>query len=197
MGTIEYIRQYKYMTISKSNMKDLLRRKTSLTEEIETALNEQIMREAHSSAIYLAMGSWCDQHGFEHSADFFYKQSEEERGHMMKLFKYILDMGGNAISPEVTNIQQDYDSFRAVFETALEQEIAITQSINRIVGRCHQVQDFTTVAFMQWFLKEQIEEEFIARRALELFDTIGEEGVGRYMIDKNITKISYDSSAGE
>ena len=74
MGTIEYIRQYKYRTISKSNMKDLLRRKTSLTEEIETALNEQIMREAHSSAVYLAMGSWCDQHGFEHKDECYLEQ---------------------------------------------------------------------------------------------------------------------------
>ncbi|AHM63448.1 ferritin [Flammeovirgaceae bacterium 311] len=175
-------------------MKDLLRRKTSLTEEIETALNEQIKREAHSSAVYLAMGSWCDQHGFDNSANFFYKQSSEERGHMMRIFKYILDVGGNAVSPEISGIQQDYDSFRSVFEHALEQEIAITQSINRIVAKCYQMQDFTTVTFLQWFLEEQIEEEYIARRALELFDTIGEEGVGRYMIDKQIPKISYDKN---
>jgi ferritin len=178
-------------------MKDLLRLRTSLSEEIETALNEQIKREAHSSAVYLAMGSWCDRHGFDNSANFFYKQSDEERGHMKKIFKYVLDLGGQAISPEITNIQQDYDSFRAVFEQALEQEIAITQSINRIVAKCHQVQDFTTVAFLQWFLTEQVEEEYIARRALELFEVIGEEGVGQYMIDKQIAKIGYDGDAGE
>ena len=45
--------------------------------------------------------------------------------------------------------------------------------------------------FLQWFLQEQIEEEFIARRALELFDVIGEEGVGLYMIDKKIPEIKY------
>lgn len=178
-------------------MKDLLRRKTSLTEEIELALNEQIKREAHSSAVYLAMGSWCDQHGFECSANFFYTQAEEERGHMLKIFKYVLDLGGNAVSPEVTGVPQDFDSFRGVFEQTLEQEIAITQSINRIVGKCYQLQDFTTAGFLQWFLQEQIEEEYIARRALELFDTIGEDGVGRYMIDKNIAKISYDQGPAE
>ncbi|EMR03662.1 ferritin [Cesiribacter andamanensis] len=178
-------------------MKDLLRLRTSLSEEIETALNEQIKREAHSSAIYLAMGSWCDRHGFDNSATFFYKQSDEERSHMLRIFKYVTDLGGHALSPEVTNIQQEYDSFRAVFEQALEQEIAITQSINRIVGKCHQVQDYTTVTFLQWFLKEQIEEEYIARRALELFEVIGEEGVGQYMIDKQIAKLSYDGDVAE
>lgn len=173
-------------------MKDLLRLRTSLSEEIETALNEQIKREAHSSAVYLSMGSWCDRHGFENSANFFYKQAEEERGHMLKIFKYVSDLGGHALSPEVAGVPQDFESFRGIFEQALEQEISITQSINRIVAKCHQVQDFTTVTFLQWFLQEQIEEEFVARRALELFDVIGEEGIGRYTIDKQIVKISYD-----
>lgn len=178
-------------------MKDLLRLKTSLTEEIETALNEQIKREAHASSTYLSMASWCDRHGFENSADYFYKQAEEERSHMLKIFKYVADVGGNAVSPEVTNIQQDFESFRSVFELALENEIAVTQAINRIVGKCHQVQDFTTVTFLQWFLKEQIEEEFVARRALELFEVIGEEGVGQFMIDKQIPKISYGNGGTE
>lgn len=178
-------------------MKDLLRLKTSLTEEIEAALNEQIKREAHASSTYLAMASWCDRHGFDYSAGYFYKQAEEERSHMLKLFHYVSDLGGNAVSPEVMNVPQDFESFRAVFEQALENEIAVTQAINRIVGKCHQVQDFTTVAFLQWFLQEQIEEEYVARRALELFEVIGEEGVGQFMIDKQIPKISYDGKAAE
>lgn len=174
-------------------MKDLLRLRTSLTEEIETALNEQIKREAHSSSMYLAMGSWCDRHGFDNSANHFYQQAEEERAHMLKIFHYVTDLGGNAISPEVTNVPQDFESFRATFEQALEQEISITQAINRIVGKCHQLQDFTTISFLQWFLKEQIEEEYVARRALELFDVIGEEGVGQFTIDKEIPHISYSA----
>lgn len=178
-------------------MKDLLRLKTSLSEEIETALNEQIKREAHASSTYLAMAAWCDRHGFDYSAEYFYKQAEEERAHMLKIFKYVSDLGGNAVSPEVTNIQQDYESFRSVFEQALENEIAVTQAINRIVGKCHQVQDFTTVTFLQWFLQEQIEEEYVARRALDLFEVIGEEGVGQFMIDKQILKISYNGDATE
>lgn len=173
-------------------MKDLLRLRSSLTEEIENVLNEQIKREAHSSSTYLAMASWCDRHGYENSADFFYKQAEEEREHMMKIFKYVVDLGGNAKSPEVVGIKDDYESLKEVFEVTLEQEISITQSINRIVDVCHKHKDYTTVAFLQWFLREQIEEEYIARRALELFDVIGTEGVGLFMIDKNIPKISYN-----
>lgn len=174
-------------------MKDLLRLRSSLTEEVEKLLNEQITREGKSSSSYLAMASWCDRHGFDNSASFFYKQSDEEREHMLKIFKYVNDLGGNAISPEISNLQYDYDSLRSVFERTLEQEISITQSINRIVDQCHKVKDFTTVNFLQWFLQEQIEEEYIARRALELFDVIGEEGVGIYMIDKQIAHLKYEA----
>lgn len=172
-------------------MKDLIRQKTSLSQEIEEALNEQIKVEAFSSAVYLAMAAWADTRGFQYSADFFYKQAEEERAHMMKIFKYVVDVGGKAQSPEITNINHEYDTLRAVFESALEHEINVTQSINRIVDKCYKAKDFTTVNFLQWFLKEQVEEEFVARRAIELFDIIGDEGFQLYMVDKQIPKIKF------
>ncbi|MCU0439512.1 MAG: ferritin [Raineya sp.] len=174
-------------------MKDLMRMKTSLKEEIENILNEQVKMEAHASAKYLAMASWCDRNGYENSADYFFKQSEEEREHMLKIFKYISDMGGTAISPEVTKVPNDFDSFRGVFEQALESEISVSQSINRIIDACRKNHDYMTEKFMHWFLQEQIEEEYVARRAVELFDVIGEEGVGRFMIDKQVIEIKYSA----
>ncbi|WP_128543684.1 ferritin [Larkinella soli] len=176
-------------------MKDLVRMRTSLKEETERILNEQIKMEAHSSAIYLSMAAWCDRNGFDYSAGYFYKQAEEERSHMLKIFKYVSDLGGTAVSPEVTNVPQEFEGFRDVFELALQQEIAVTNSINRIVATARQLNDFATDQFMQWFVQEQIEEEYVARRAVELFDVIGEEGVGRYMIDKAIPKITYGEAA--
>jgi ferritin len=172
-------------------MKDLVRLKSSLAEEIEQILNEQIKQEAIASALYLSMASWCDTHGLLNSANFYYKQSGEEREHMLKLFKYINDVGGRAISPEVTAISQDFDSLRSTFEQGLEQEIANTNSFHRIIDRCYKIKDYTTVSFLQWFLDEQVEEEYIFRRALELFDVIGTEGVGLYTIDKKIPDIKY------
>lgn len=172
-------------------MKDLLRLRTSLSEEVEKLLNDQIKMEAQASALYLSMAGWCDRHGLNNSSDYLLKQADEERQHMLKLFRYVGDMGGHAISPEVQNVPQEFDSYRAIFEEALEQEIANTQSFNSIVDRCHKMKDFTTVNFLQWFLEEQIEEEYVARRALELFEVIGEEGIGRYTIDKAIPKIEY------
>ena len=172
-------------------MKDIMRAKCLISSEIETLINQQIKKEAHSSAIYLSMASWCNQHGYDFSSDYFFKQAEEEREHQLKFFKYVLDMGGNAISPEISDIKAEYNSFREVFEEALDQEIVVTQSIKNIAARCHKEQDYVTLEFLNWFFREQREEEYKARRALELFDVIGEEGTGRWQIDKHVGGISY------
>ncbi|MDB5062366.1 MAG: ferritin [Mucilaginibacter sp.] len=176
-------------------MKDLIRIRSLISAEVEALLNQQVRKEAQSSAVYLSMASWCNHNGYDYSAEYFFKQADEERQHQLKFYKYILNMGGNAISPEITGIKQEYNSFREVFEDALDQEINVTQSIKNIYARCLKEQDFVTNEFLNWFLKEQREEEYKARRALELFDVIGEEGTGRWQIDRHVGGIKYDSEA--
>ncbi|RYU91257.1 ferritin [Mucilaginibacter terrigena] len=176
-------------------MKDLIRVRSLISADVEMLLNQQVKKEAYSSAVYLSMASWCNRNGFDYSSDYFFKQAEEERQHQLKFYKYILDMGGNAISPEITGIKQEYNSFREVFEEALDQEISVTQSIKNIYARCLKEQDFVTNEFLNWFLKEQREEEYKARRAIELFEVIGEEGTGRWQIDKHVGDIKYNSEA--
>lgn len=170
-------------------MKDLVRLKTSLSEEIETLLNEQVKKEAKSSFNYLAMSAWCERMGFINSAKFFEIQSDEERQHMKRIFNYITSVGGTAVTPAVEKIQQEFDSFRSVFETALEQEIAITRSISNIVDKCAETKDYTTANFLNWFLSEQVEEEAIARRCLEIFDIVDQQGLGFLMIDREIALV--------
>ncbi|GAB4019751.1 ferritin [Spirosoma sp. KCTC 42546] len=170
-------------------MKDLLRMRTSLKEEIEIALNAQVKMEAEASQKYLAMAAWLEQNGYEKSANYFYKQSDEERGHCLKIFRYITEVGGIAITPTVGEVQQEYATFRSVFELALQSEIAVTYAINRIVSKCRQAEDYATEEFMMWFVKEQREEERNARRALELIELIEETGTGKFVLDKEIAKI--------
>jgi len=174
-------------------MRDLLRQRTSLKEEIEILLNNQVKMEAEASAKYLAMASWCDRNGFKNSAKYFLKQSDEERAHMLKIFNYIMTVGGTAVSPEIAAVKQEFPTFRSVFEAALQSEIAVTQSINRIVTQSRREEDYGTENFLQWFVNEQVEEEDNARRAIELFDVIGEEGTGQYFVDKAILKIGSEN----
>jgi ferritin len=163
--------------------------KRSLTEETEKLLNKQIVMEGKSSAAYLSMASWCETEGYDISAQFLYKHSEEERMHMLKLFQYINAAGGHAMQPEISGIKHSFKSLREVFEDVLDHELDVTKSIHLIVDHCFQIKDYATFNFLQWYVMEQREEETLARRAVELFDLIGEEGVGLWTIDQEIGKL--------
>ncbi len=169
--------------------KQLVTTARSLTVETEKKLNTQIMLEGQSSAYYLSMASWCHKEGYSTSAEFLYRHSEEERIHMLKIFGYINDAGGHALQPVINSIPHEFDNLRKVFELILEHEISVTKSINELVDHCFTIKDFTTFHFLQWFVTEQREEETLARRAVELFDIIGEEGVGLWTIDQEIGKL--------
>lgn len=172
-------------------MKDLMRHSTAISEDIAILLNKQIQLEAQASASYLAKAAWCDANGFENSADFFFAQSDEERAHMLKIFKYMSDMGASPVSPSVKETNHDFSSLRDVFETALEQEIAVTDAIGHLVAACRKVNDFATEELMRWFVAEQVEEEFVARRAIELLDMLSSDQNGLVMFDERVNKISY------
>lgn len=172
-------------------MKDILKKHQILKEEIVTALNRQIKMEAHSSAAYLAMAAWCEVRGYDNSAEFFFEQSDEERKHQLKLFHYLCDMECKAVSPTIGESQDEFGSLREVFEKALEMEVAVSDSIHEIVGDCRKYNDIATEEFMKWFVMEQIEEEYVARRAVELFDVLGEDKIALGMFEERILKIEY------
>lgn len=169
-------------------MKDIIRQQMSIKASSMDLLNKQIQMEGKASASYLAMASWCDQNAFGNSAHFFYAQAEEERSHMMKIFKFVNDCGGNSVSPEVTDINHDFSSLEEIFVTALEQEIEVTKAINGIVANSKKTDDYAVENFMQWFVSEQLEEERSIRDILDLFELMGREGIALKLIDERIKR---------
>jgi len=155
-------------------MENIARQQISINLEVMDMLNQQIVKEQHASSVYLAMASWCDQKGLTKSASFFYKQSLEEREHMLKIFKFVNDCGGTAFSPEVSKISHEYASIKEVFELSLQQEISVTQSIYKIVAMCRKVNDFGTENFLQWFVEEQMEEEQTIRDIIDMIELMGD-----------------------
>ena len=167
-------------------MNNVARQQLSIHVESMDLLNGQIQMEAKASATYLAMASWCEQNGFFTSAKFFFKQAEEEREHMMKIFHFLVDTGGNPISPEVTGINHEFESIKDIFESALNHEIKVTESIKNIVKSARKSVDITTERFLDWFILEQVEEENTIRDILDMVELTGMEGVGKQMIDDKV-----------
>lgn len=167
-------------------MKTVIRKQMTIHPEVMDLLNTQVAMEMHASATYLAMASWCDQRGLLHAKSFFYTQAEEEREHAMKIFTFINDNGGSAISPSVENVNNDFESLRTIFEISLEQEIKVTESIFSIFKNARKESDFVTEVFLQWFITEQSEEEDKFRSIIDIFDLM--EGKPLKMIDERLPK---------
>ncbi|MCB9246281.1 MAG: ferritin [Flavobacteriales bacterium] len=157
-----------------------------LSKEMEAALNAQIEKEGFASAQYLAMASWAENRGFEGTAQFLYRQSDEERMHMLKLFHYVNDAGGAAISPGVAIPRKDFESFRELFEVILAQEQGVSERINALVSLATEQKDHTTHNFLQWYVAEQLEEESLFRSILDKLKIIGNDGGALYMLDKDL-----------
>lgn len=155
-------------------MKTAIRRQMTINTEVMDLLNEQIALEMHASASYLAMASWCDQRELVNSKAFFYKQAEEEREHGMKIFNFVNDAGGAAISPAIPHVNNEFEGLREIYEKSLDQEIEVTQSIYKCFKKARNTDDFASEVFLQWFVNEQVEEEDTVRSIIDIFDLMGD-----------------------
>lgn len=158
------------------------------SKNLETLLNEQIAIESRSSYAYLAMASWCDVQGFEGAANFFYKQSDEERIHMLKLFQYINERGGHAITPVHEPVQITYSGINELMDLFYAHEVKVSEAVNKLVYEANKEMDYTTLNFLQWYIQEQHEEETLARSLLDKIKLIGMDANGLFLIDNEIGK---------
>ena len=86
-----------------------------MNKSIEKALNEQVLKEANSSQLYLSMAVWAEVQGLGGISEFLYTHSDEERQHMLKLVKFINERGGRAVVPGLDAPQTSFDSVEDVF----------------------------------------------------------------------------------
>ena len=129
---------------------------------MQAALNAQMNKENHQAQIYLSYGCWADGEGFEGISNFLFRHSKEERDHMMKFLEYILKRGGKVTVGAIPAPTADPTSVNDCFEKVFKQEVDNTTSIYALVKLSMDEQDWATWNFMQWFVKEQTEEETLA-----------------------------------
>lgn len=162
-----------------------------LSKKMQEALNTQVQIEAQSSQVYLAMASWAEiQPGIDNVTAFFYRHSDEERMHMLKLIHFINERGGFAVVPALEQPSLTYPSIKHAFKELLNHEIMVSESINNLVDIALSEKDYATHNFLQWYVAEQIEEESLARTLNDKLEMIGDEKSGLYLFDQNILNVS-------
>ncbi|HVI48993.1 MAG TPA: ferritin, partial [Chitinophaga sp.] len=155
--------------------------------KMQNALNKQILMEAQSSQAYLAMGSWAEiQPGLKGVTKFFFRHSDEERMHMLKLIRYVNERGGFAVVPALEQPVMTFVSLKSAFEQLLKHEIKVSESINNLVEIALGEKDYATHNFLQWYVLEQMEEERLARECNDKLEMIGDDRSGLYLFDRDV-----------
>ncbi|MEO6901770.1 MAG: ferritin [Bacteroidia bacterium] len=162
-----------------------------LSQNIEKALNDQMTKEAHASQIYLSYGAWADSQGYGGISNFLFRHAEEERNHMMKILEYILKRGGHVTVTAIAAPAPDPTSVNDCFQKVFGHEVDNTKAIYSIVKLAHVEEDWATWNFMQWFVKEQIEEETMALHLIDKVKIAGGEKANPtsiYELDRDLEK---------
>ena len=171
-----------------------------LSKTLAAALNAQMTKEAHASQIYLSYAAWADNKGFGGISNFLFRHAEEERNHMMKILEYILKRGGEA---KVTAIPAPPDnplSINNCFERVFEHEVDNTKAIYKVVKMSLEEEDWATWNFMQWFVKEQTEEETLALSLLDKVRIAGGEKASTdalYSLDRDLEKTPDEAKSAQ
>jgi ferritin len=136
-------------------------------------LQEQIYNEFTNAQQYIAVAVYFDDSDLPRLAKHFYRQAVEERNHAMMLVQYLLDRDVRVEIPGVDGVRNTFDTPRDALALALEQERAVTEQVSTLAAVARDEGDYLGEQFMQWFLKEQVEEMALMTSLLRVADRAG------------------------
>jgi bacterioferritin B len=163
--------------------------KTGTLSKFHSMLQEQVRHEFSASQQYVALAVWFDRQDLPQLAKHFYRQSLEERNHAMMIVQYLLDNDIAPTIPGIDDVRTDFDEAADLVSLALKQEKDVTEEIINLAKIARDEDDYKGEQFMQWFLKEQVEEvaqmttllNVVRRASGNLFDVenfLARESVG-------------------
>lgn len=165
-----------------------------LSQAMSDRLNKQINLEMYSSHLYLQMSSWCAYKSLDGCAEFLRLHAQEEAGHMHRLLNYMHETGGFVVLGGMDAPPTQFDSLTMLFEKIYEHETFITRNINDLVHFANTEPDYSTLQFLQWYVAEQHQEEFLFKGILDKIQLIGIEGQGMFLIDQEVGKLATSSA---
>lgn len=157
-----------------------------LSKKMQDALNKHLTEEFYSSYLYLSMSAHFEALNWKGFANWFRIQSQEEYGHAMKFYAYILQAGGKVTLKQVDAPKTTWKSVMEAYKDTLAHEQKITGLIHKLVDLAMQSKDYATNNFLQWFVTEQVEEEATVEEIIHKLEMIGDNKGGLYMLDREL-----------
>ena len=157
-----------------------------LSPKIQDALNKQINAELFSSYLYLSMSAYFEAEDLKGMANWMRIQAGEENAHAMRIFDFINDRSGRVTLGQIEAPKAEWKSPLEAFEDAYKHEQKITGMINDLMNLVAVEKDGAGHDFLEWFCREQVEEEAQVQLIVSQLKLVGDNGLGRYMLDQQL-----------
>ena len=167
-----------------------------MKQKVNDALNKQINEEGFSSYLYLSMSAWFESQNLKGFANWMKVQAQEEAVHAKIFFDHIVERGGTVKLAAIAEPKAEWASPLEAFKDTLEHERHITACIHGLMDLAIKEKDHAAAVALQWFVKEQVEEEATAEELLGKLGMIGDTKNGLFMVDKELGKRSFKVPEG-
>ena len=162
-----------------------------MDKNVYSLLNEQIQKEIYSAYLYLDMSDYYSDEGLEGFANWFYVQAQEEMDHAMLIRTYLLNNSQRIKLLPIDAPQGGYADFGKPLGDALAHEEFVTASIHTIYEAAEAAKDYRAAEFLDWFVKEQGEEEKNASDLIKKYELFGSDAKGLYALDQELAARTY------
>ena len=164
-----------------------------LDKSVAALLNDQINKEFYSAYLYLDFSNYYSDEGLDGFANWYKIQAQEERDHAMLFVQYLQNNGEKVTLEAIAKPDVELTSAKVVLEEGLKHEQYVTSLIHNIYDAAYSVKDFRTMQFLDWFVKEQGEEETNADNLVKKYALFGDDPKSLYMLDNELAGRVYSA----
>ena len=164
-----------------------------LETKVAQLLNQQVNKEFYSAYLYLDFSIYYDEEGLDGFANWYKIQAQEERDHAMLMLQYLQNNGGKATLKAIAKPDKELTGRLQVLELGLEHERYVTSLIHDLYEAAHSAKDFRTMQFLDWFVKEQGEEEDNANDLISKMELFGSDPKSLYMLNSELAGRVYNA----
>lgn len=162
-----------------------------MNEKVHELLNQQINKEFYSAYLYLDFSNYFEEVGLDGFANWYKIQAQEERDHAMLFYQYLQNENQKVTLEAIAKPDKTFSSHMDVLKAGLEHEEYVTSLINDIYAAAYNVKDFRTMQFLDWFVKEQGEEETNANNLITKMELFGSDPKSLYMLNQELAARVY------
>ena len=162
-----------------------------MNAKVHELLNQQINKEFYSAYLYLDFSNYFEDVGLDGFANWYKVQAQEERDHAMLFYQFLQNENQKVTLEAIAKPDKEFTCHMDVLKAGLEHEEYVTSLINDIYAAAYEVKDFRTMQFLDWFVKEQGEEETNANDMITKMELFGSDPKSLYMLNQELAARVY------